>query len=462
MNKKHNGRMMGGRMGGGRMGSGKSIVRMAGGTAASLKAEPGEQIFMIDDVEESGVGFKEGGRYSLSEFWEKANSFKQKFFLGESSKKAPEELEQIFWDIVEKRCEKEVHVEYGSDLPTDVHGSGFHELEELEDGVWQMFKKRKERGSKSERIATSPGEWNLTKLPKLEQSLFGSLKTEIPGITTPYLYVGMCFSSFCWHAEDNYLYSISFLHEGSPKVWYGIPAHAADAFEDLVMRLHPELFEEEPDALYHLVMMVNPEILLENDVPVYRIVQEPGDFVITFPRAYHAGFNTGFNCAEAVNFALFNWLEFGQLALKRYRFSRFPIFSHAEMLVKLALADPSEKTAQMILNDVESVWTRFMILREKAFRAGVESEKTRFIEDDVMESKDLACEDECNVCKTTCFFGYVKCGCKRGEVVCLHCSQDCCDASPANKTFYQRFEDRYMRALNQRLVDTSKGIIVLD
>lgn len=50
-------------------------------------------------------------------------------------------------------------------------------------------------------------------------------------------------------------------------------------------------------------------------VLLLQITQEAGEFMITFPYAYHAGFNHGFNCAESTNFATERWIEYGKQAV---------------------------------------------------------------------------------------------------------------------------------------------------
>lgn len=66
---------------------------------------------------------------------------------------------------------------------------------------------------------------------------------------------------------------------------------------------------------------------------MYRVVQCSGEYVLTFPRAYHSGFNCGFNCAEAVNVAPVDWLEHGQNAVELYsKQCRKTSISHDKLL----------------------------------------------------------------------------------------------------------------------------------
>lgn len=78
--------------------------------------------------------------------------------------------------------------------------------------------------------------------------------------------------------------------------------------------------------------------------------------MVTFPCAYHGGFNTGFNCAEAVNFAPAYWLTFGAAACERLRaFRKPPVVCHEWLLLKVAETGAAGETALRSAQDLRRV-----------------------------------------------------------------------------------------------------------
>ncbi|ODN80679.1 hypothetical protein L202_02853 [Cryptococcus amylolentus CBS 6039] len=153
--------------------------------------------------------------------------------------------------------------------------------------------------------------WNVAHLPNLLNRW--DLR-HLPGVNTPYLYFGMWGASFAWHVEDMDLFSINYIHFGAPKFWYAIPQQQAERFERVLQAYFPEESRACDQFLRHKSFAVSPYRLAKEGLHVNMLQHNQGEFVITYPRGYHAGFNMGFNCAESVNFALESWVELGRRA----------------------------------------------------------------------------------------------------------------------------------------------------
>lgn len=85
---------------------------------------------------------------------------------------------------------------YGADLETGSLGSGFPKTSSL-------------TNNDSDRYAVSG--WNLNNFPRLPGSALSFEGSDISGVLVPWLYIGMCFSSFCWVSSLNYI-SLSIIH----------------------------------------------------------------------------------------------------------------------------------------------------------------------------------------------------------------------------------------------------------
>lgn len=279
-------------------------------------------------------------------------------------------VESLFWKAA---AEKPIYIEYANDVP----GSGFAVPEEPFRYIsWRRNRKRGLlRGEGSEmkcglRLTTSSDNelmkkncgsdivtdggrgtsgwklsnscWNLQVIARSRGSLTRFMPDDVQGVTSPMVYIGMLFSWFAWHVEDHELHSMNFLHMGSPKTWYAVPQDHAATLEDIV---RVKGYGESVDRLAAFTMLgekttlLSPEVLVASSIPCCRLVQHPGEFVVTFPRAYHVGFSHGFNCGEAANFATPEWLKVAkQAATRRAAMNHLPMLSHQQLLYILTMS----------------------------------------------------------------------------------------------------------------------------
>ncbi|XP_016104953.1 lysine-specific demethylase 4A-like [Sinocyclocheilus grahami] len=158
-------------------------------------------------------------------------------------------------------------------------------------------------------------EWNVGHLNTILDTVEHHSGITIEGVNTPYLYFGMWKTTFAWHTEDMDLYSINYLHFGEPKSWYCVPPEHGKRLERLAKGFFPGSSQNCEAFLRHKMTLISPSILKKYGIPFEKITQEAGEFMITFPYGYHAGFNHGFNCAESTNFATRRWIDYGKQAI---------------------------------------------------------------------------------------------------------------------------------------------------
>jgi hypothetical protein len=243
---------------------------------------------------QQGDGYTDGKDYDMQSYREMADRFKLQWIryqlrhtgktistLVEAEALYSQEcLTRDYWRIIETQC-NEVRVDYGSDLDIQRYRSGFRRKPPVGTTVHPASSSSmasspsaaatittasaavecaKATGSYPEEFYLQSA-WNLNNLPNVEGSLLRHITTPINGVNVPWLYVGMLFSSFCWHTEDNYLNSINYNHYGDAKIWYGVPGASAGAFEKAAKTNFPLSFKESPDLLHQMNTQISPGLL---------------------------------------------------------------------------------------------------------------------------------------------------------------------------------------------------------
>ncbi|KAL2562539.1 hypothetical protein AAZX31_20G168000 [Glycine max] len=364
--------------------------------------------------------WQSGEVYTLEQFESKSKSF-AKSVLGSVKDVSPLVIESLFWKAT---LEKPIYVEYANDVP----GSAFEEskgqfhyshrrqrkktyYKSSHAGTCLQMNKSattvstfssnddsqssKEKSSDASnevqgtagwKLSNSP--WNLQVIARSSGSLTRFMPDDIPGVTSPMVYIGMLFSWFAWHVEDHELHSMNFLHTGSSKTWYAVPGDYAFAFEEVI---RTEGYSGNIDHLAALKLLgekttlLSPEVIVASGIPCFRLTQHPGEFVVTFPRAYHVGFSHGFNCGEAANFGTPQWLRVAkEAAVRRAAMNYLPMLSHQQLLYLLSMSFIS-RVPRTLLPGVHSSRLRDRQKEEREFLV-----KQAFIEDMLQENKLLS------------------------------------------------------------------------
>ncbi|XP_016387618.1 protein Jumonji-like isoform X3 [Sinocyclocheilus rhinocerous] len=205
-----------------------------------------------------------GKSFSLTTFYRAARNTMNMCFSKEPD---TAEVEREYWRLVEeKECHVAVHC---GRVDTKTHGSGFPV------GKSEPFSKHG---------------WNLTVLSNNSGSILRHLGA-VPGVTIPWLNIGMVFSTSCWCRDQNSLPYIDYLHTGADCIWYCVPAEEKSKLDKVV---HTLLQANGTPGLEMLErnIMISPEVLRRKGVKVYRTVQQSGQFMDLKRRRIEEPFST--------------------------------------------------------------------------------------------------------------------------------------------------------------------------
>ncbi|XP_028593473.2 protein Jumonji [Podarcis muralis] len=349
-----------------------------------------------------------GRSVSLTTFYRTARNIMNMCF---SKEPTAAEIEQEYWRLVEQKdCHVAVHC---GKVDTNTHGSGFPV-------------------GKSEPFSRHG--WNLTVLPNNTGSILRHLGA-VPGVTIPWLNIGMVFSTSCWSRDQNHLPYIDYLHTGADCIWYCIPAAEEKKLDKVV---HTLLQANGTPGLEMLEsnVMISPEVLCKEGIKVHRTVQQSGQFVVCFPGSFVSKVCCGYNVSETVHFATTQWTSMGFKTAKEMKQRRIPKpFSMEKLLYQIATAEAKKEngsslsTISALLGELRETELR---QRRQLYEAGLHS-SARYGSHDSSSSSGMdgkkkprkwqleTSERRCQICQHLCYLSMVV---QENEnvVFCLECA----------------------------------------
>ncbi|XP_044282223.1 protein Jumonji isoform X2 [Varanus komodoensis] len=370
----------------------------------TVKEEVDEKGGVLSDLHKCTY---KGRSVSLTTFYRTARNIMNMCF---SKEPTAAEIEQEYWRLVEQKdCHVAVHC---GKVDTNTHGSGFPV-------------------GKSEPFSRHG--WNLTVLPNNTGSILRHLGA-VPGVTIPWLNIGMVFSTSCWSRDQNHLPYIDYLHTGADCIWYCIPAAEEKKLDKVV---HTLLQANGTPGLEMLEsnVMISPEVLCKEGIKVHRTVQQSGQFVVCFPGSFVSKVCCGYNVSETVHFATTQWTSMGFKTAKEMKRRHIPKpFSMEKLLYQIATAEAKKEngsalsTISALLGELRDTELR---QRRQLYEAGLHSSARYGSHDSSSTGVDgkkkprkwqlETSERRCQICQHLCYLSMVV---QENEnvVFCLECA----------------------------------------
>ncbi|EFN64929.1 Protein Jumonji [Camponotus floridanus] len=360
--------------------------------ASSNDNEEEEDDDSSDEIEECIV---KGRNMPLNAFYRIARNT-QRMWFGENQRgneaegASADEVESAFWKHV---AERKRHVcVHAASIDSSGRGFGFSV-------------------AKNSPFARHP--WNLKVLTNNAGSVLRALGP-LMGVTVPTLHVGMLFSACCWYRDPHGLPWIEYLHTGAKKIWYGIPDEHNNNFQKALSKMVPRYCKNKTIWLPSDTAMVPPELLVSNNVPLCKTVQEPGQFIIVFPKAFTSSICTGYVVSESVYFAQPSWLETAEQVFKDIQDSCEPsIFSFERLLFNIINDTRSHiDILKQILPSVIKIREKELDYRKLLENAGLNNRERLPLPDSGKGKKGKKVKEddgdfECETCRANLFVSLV-------------------------------------------------------
>ena len=144
-----------------------------------------------------GQPFGDGREYTLEEYQRMADEFYERRIAKYPDLKGDallKRLEEDYWAIVDQVREK-LDVEYGNDIDVNEFWSGFPRGVDID----ALTDKNLPQSVEDPAYVQQSG-WNLNNTARWPGSLLRRHDAPLPGVTQPWLYMGMLFATFPWSA----------------------------------------------------------------------------------------------------------------------------------------------------------------------------------------------------------------------------------------------------------------------